>query len=485
MITATSLGTERHQKRILFHIFFSDFPKDVILKLESQHFTDEKHKIIFTLIKEYVQEYNSLPSLRTIGEIIKKNKTHSKEQRNVWITELSAINNDYKKLLEGKDRNDFDYIKSDINNFIKVQELKILSENDIKLVVDGNNMNLLNSVLEKLRTIINIGSDDIDPDDVEDFDSNIFLQRYRDHIPTGLIQIDRIITGLPKGKLGMIIAAQGVGKSSLLAYLTVNAFKLGKKVLHIIFSENEKDDIKLLIATALTGISFSDAKKDPKRVEKLAKEKITEIKTIKMGVIKIMRFPSNEKTIPELKNWVTKYQQKIGYKFDQINFDYVDEVKSHISNPNNPYQSEKEVVGAMLDMFVEFDNCGWTATQAKKESNNKKELDLFDCGGSVAKVKKAQVVITVGRDAEDRNNNRATFHLAKSNISPSGHFFRDSLFDTAHMNFELTPPSGTVIEVFDDETLDTEYEVVTDTRELLLENNNNTNNVSELINSNF
>ena len=76
-----SLGSDRHQRRILFHIFYSDFPKDVILKLESIHFTEEKHKIIFSLIKQYVEEYTNLPTLRNIGEIIKGNKTIQKNKK--------------------------------------------------------------------------------------------------------------------------------------------------------------------------------------------------------------------------------------------------------------------------------------------------------------------------------------------------------------------------------------------------------------------
>jgi replicative DNA helicase len=466
-----SLGSDRHQRRILFHIFYSDFPKDVILKLESQHFSEERYKIIFSLIKQYVEEYNNLPTLRNIGEIIKSNKTHTSEQKDAWINELSTIHKDYKNLLDGKERNDFDFIKKTTNSFIQVQELKNLSEGDIKNIVESNDLILLDKVLEKMRKIINIGTEDEDPDGIDDIDETLFTQRYRDFIKTGLVEIDKITGGLPKGKLGIVLAGQGVGKSTILANFTINAFKQGKKVLHIIFGENETRDIKLLVSTALTGISFKDAQKDPEKAAKRANEEIEKITSKQLGLIKIKRFPSSEMTVPKLKNWIIKYQQKVGYKFDQINIDYVDEMISHLSNQNNPYQGEKEVVGAILDMLVDFDICGWTATQAKKESNNKRQLDLNDSGGSVAKVKKAQVVITIGRDSNDRNNNLATFHLAKSNISPSGHVFENSMFDTAHMRFELTPPTGAVIEEFDDdEIIDSEYEEVKDTRQLLSEN---------------
>jgi replicative DNA helicase len=470
MRNVLSLGSDKHQRRILFHIFHSDFPKDTILKLESQHFSDEKHKIIFSLIKQYVQDFNSLPAEKNIAEIIRGNNNHTSEQKDAWVNELTIIYKDYKNLLDGKERNDFEFVKKTTNSFIQVQELKNLSESDIKNIVDNNSLESLDKVLEKIRKIINIGTEDEDPDDAEDFDETLFTQRYRDFISTGLVELDKIITGLPKGKLGMILAGQGVGKSTILSNFSVNAFKQGKKVLHVIFGENEIRDVKLLISTALTGMSFKDAQRQPDVATKKAKEQIAKIKSKNLGLIKIMRFPSNEMTVPKLKNWIIKYQQKVGYKFDQINIDYVDEMVSHLSNQNNPYQGEKEVVAGILDMFVEFDICGWTATQAKKEANNKKQLDLNDSGGSVAKVKKAQVVLTIGRDSDDRNNNRATFHLAKSNISPSGHVFENSTFDTAHMRFELTPPTGAVIEQFDDdEIIDTDYDEVQDTRQLLTE----------------
>jgi replicative DNA helicase len=481
MRNTLSLGSDKHQRRILFHIFHSDFPKDTILKLESQHFSEEKHKIIFSLVKQYVQDFNCLPTEKNIAEILRANNTHTSEQKDAWINELSIIYKDYKNLLDGKERNDFEFVKKTTNSFIQVQELKNLSESDIKNIVENNSLESLDKVLEKIRKIINIGTEDEDPDDVEDFDETLFTQRYRDFIKTGLVELDKIITGLPKGKLGMILAGQGVGKSTILTHLSVNAFKQGKKVLHIIFGENEIRDVKLLVSSALTGMSFKDAQKEPETATTKTKEAISKIKTKHLGIIKIKRFPSNEMTVPKLKNWVIKYQQKIGYKFDIINIDYVDEMISHLSNQNNPYQGEKEVVAAILDMFVEFDICGWTATQAKKESNNKKQLDLNDSGGSVAKVKKAQVVLTIGRDSDDRNNNRATFHLAKSNISPSGHVFQDSTFDTAHMRFELTLPTGSVVEQFDDdEIIDSDYEEIQDTRQLLTENKQQKPNVDLL-----
>jgi KaiC/GvpD/RAD55 family RecA-like ATPase len=470
MRNVLSLGSDKHQRRILFHIFHSDFPKDTVLKLESQHFSDEKHKILFSLIKQYVQDYKSLPAEKNIAEIIRANNNHTSEQKDAWISELTIIFKDYKNLLSGTERNDFEFVKKTTNSFIQVQELKNLSESDIKNIVDNNSLESLDKVLEKIRKIINIGTEDEDPDDAEDFDETLFTQRYRDFIATGLVELDNIITGLPKGKLGMVLAGQGVGKSTILAHFSVNAFKQGKKVLHIIFGENEVRDVKLLISTSLTGMSFRDAQREPEVATKKTKDAISKIKTKTLGLIKIMRFPSNEMTVPKLKNWVIKYQQKVGYKFDQINIDYVDEMVSHLSNQNNPYQGEKEVVAAILDMLVEFDICGWTATQGKKEANNKKQLDLNDSGGSVAKVKKAQVVLTIGRDSDDRNNSRATFHLAKSNISPSGHVFENSTFDTAHMRFELTPPTGSVVEQFDDdEIIDTDYDEVQDTRQLLKE----------------
>ena len=91
-----SLGSDKHQRRILFHIFHSDFPKETVMKLEPQHFTEEKHKILFALIKQYLVDYNSLPSEKNIAEILKSNKNYTDEQKESWVHELSIIFKDYK-----------------------------------------------------------------------------------------------------------------------------------------------------------------------------------------------------------------------------------------------------------------------------------------------------------------------------------------------------------------------------------------------------
>ena len=121
MRNVLSLGSDKHQRRILFHIFHSDFPKDTVLKLESQHFSDEKHKILFSLIKQYVQDYKSLPAEKNIAEIIRANNNHTSEQKDAWISELTIIFKDYKNILSGTERKDFEFVKKTTNSFIQVQ----------------------------------------------------------------------------------------------------------------------------------------------------------------------------------------------------------------------------------------------------------------------------------------------------------------------------------------------------------------------------
>jgi replicative DNA helicase len=448
------IGSPTHQKRILFHIFVSNFPKDIFELLDTHHFTNDKHKIIISIIKNYYSTYKELPNLKNVGEIILKKEDLPKVQKQALLDELSILNSDHIKLLNGLEKNDFEYVRDSCVGFIKTQELANLATQDITQIIKSGNFTNFSKLDERLRKIMTLGDTEDEPIDIDDFSETIFTQRYRDPMPTGLLEIDKIIKGLPRGKMGIFLAGQGVGKSTILINTSVSSFKDGRKVLHVIFGENSKEDVQLLVSTALTGIPFEDAKNDPKNAYKTAQDAIKNIKTTKKGLIKIWRFNSNEMTIPKLRTKIKNYEKKHGFEFDQINVDYVDEMISHLRGQSDQWAGEKDVVAAYLDLLVELDRSGWTATQAKKEANNKKVLEINDCGGSVAKIKKAQVVITIGRDADDRNNNRATFHLAKSNISPSGHIFENAVFDSSKMKFILPPPTGgTIVQEFNDDDI--------------------------------
>ena len=118
-----SLGSEKFQKKILYHIFYSDFPKDIAQSLEPQHFTEEKHKIIFKVTKDYLNEFKVLPNIENIAETIWNNKTNTKEQRKAWVKELSSLKDLNLDIINGKEKNDFEFIKKKLleifNLFVK------------------------------------------------------------------------------------------------------------------------------------------------------------------------------------------------------------------------------------------------------------------------------------------------------------------------------------------------------------------------------
>jgi len=434
-------------------LYSTEFKSDLILELDTNIFSDEILRILFFKIKQYCEQYKKTPDISNLKAIIKSSDTLTDAQKELCISKLMNIFIKNNKIKNNELNNDLDFVKSSVTKFIQTRKLSNLKENKFDEIISTGNLEKIHDLQDDLRKIISIGEDEDLGVNVFDIDDDVYENKLKDPILTGIKKIDDIIGGVPKGKLGLIVAGQGVGKSSLLAYIASSAYDQGKKVLHIIFDENEVRDIQRLNMIKWSKIPSKEFKTRKAEVKKLVaqyKEKVDK----KNGALIIKRFASEGFTVPKLKNKIEKLQNSYGFKFDMIVIDYVDEMESHKRNNNDIWNAQVDVMKALHSLVVELDIVGWTATQAQKTSNDKKVLEFQDCGGSVAKLKKSQLVIGIGRDATDRESGLANFSIMKCNYAKSGHIFNGARFDMETMTVDLSDTNDVFDKNLSDETLD-------------------------------
>jgi replicative DNA helicase len=425
-----------YQLKLLYNITWdNDFGRKIVPLLQSSYFDDLNYKHLFKLIKGYYEKFESAPNIDNLEQVIKLEVVDT-IQRSVLQAHIDLLLKIRKKYESGELTPDAGHIRETIFKFVRQQEFKrVLAEGLEKL--ENGDLDTADEIPELLRSALLVGNNEDYGRDIFDVDEASLENEAVDVIKTGIGPIDNIIKGLPKGKLGMILAGQGVGKSKILAYLANEAYMQGKNVLHIIFDENSIDETMHLHYAKWSGIEpdhFKFRKPEVLAAIKAAKEKY------RVGQLIVKRFTSDGTTIPKIKNWVKSYQDMYGMKFDMIVIDYIDEVESHKANAET-WSGQADVVKSFHSMLVDLDICGWTATQAKKESNDKRYLVFDDCGGSVAKLKKSQLVIAIGSDLTQKENGLATFTLLKSNFSKSGHIFDDAIFNRGTLKVDLQPKS--------------------------------------------
>lgn len=461
---------------LIYHLLYSDvgFAKEAIENISPSYFENENHQFLFVMIKNHYDNYNNtFPTLTNIKNEVKKLKNES--QNKVLFAELLKLHNKNLAITNGTERNDFEYVKKETITYIKEQKLKLFA---IKLQnnIDTSNLGdaFLNEFSEFHKELSILGDKEDYGSDVTVESEGIYSSVQRDPIPTGLKELDKVIEGLGRGKLGLILAPQGAGKSTALAVISANAYQIGKKVLHVIFDENEEEEIKRLIRAKWTKVPVKEFKLRKAEIKEISKKHIEQYNN-KGGKLVIKRFASDGMTVPKLRKFIEKYQKHNGIKFDLVVVDYLDELEPVKVKASDVWNGQTEVVKSFRSLLVDLDIPGWSAVQTGKEGNTSTLLTPKDVGGSLSRFKKAQLVIGIARDMQMKKDDRANINIIKSNISGSGHVFNDCIFNNSIAEIILSAPEGGTSDINEDD--DAKFEEIYTPPNT----NNNENNVKNFM----
>jgi hypothetical protein len=425
---------EEYQLKLLYNIIHDQsFGDKIIPTIQTSYFEHINYRYLFNIVKGYYEKYTITPNTDNLSQILRSDVGNTIEKQ-LATAVLNAINTLKIRYESGEVKRDHQYIKDTVWKFIQRQEYgKIL-----QLATQKHENGDLDSAMEipdLFRQALLVSDNDDMGRNVLDIHDILFSTKRKDVIYFGIPAIDEIVGGLPKGKLAMAVAGQGVGKSSFLTFIANEAYLQGKNVLHIYFDENNEDDVQKLHLAKFAGIDTKEFVNPHYR--QVILDRISDIENSgKLGKLVLKRFSSDGTTVPKIRNFIDKYQELHGIHFDLLVVDYIDEIECH-KPIKDKYEGQAEVAKSLHSMLVDLNMAGWTATQGTKEANDERFLTFAHCGGSVGKLKKAQLVLAIGADQPQREGKRATFTLLKSNISACGHVFNDAYFDRALLRINI------------------------------------------------
>jgi hypothetical protein len=411
------------------------FGEDIIDHIHPKYFTDDTYKELIVFIKDYYNKYKLIPNLDNIYQIISSGNGNEIRKK-VLTANLTKIKELRDKVYAGDLNNDSEHIQESTNDFIIQQQIEEVHNLTSQYLENGQIHSKLDEVIELYKKIGEIkDKSDYGTEMAEDDIDNLLDDDYRNPIPTGISKLDKALDGgIGKGEMAFFLAAQGVGKSTILTKIANNGAVKGKNVLHIIFEDNIKA-IKRKHLSLFTDIPLKELNNRKEEAKKRWKNFKKDFPNF--GNLVIKKFPQEETTIPKIKKFIQKKQKKAGFDFDLVVLDYIDCVESH-KHYGNTWDNEMVVVKSFESMLAELNIAGASAVQGKKESNQKRILDMNDCGGSIAKLKKAHIIVSIGRDLPQKQAGRANLALLKSRIGEDGHVWEDSIFNNNTMKIELS-----------------------------------------------
>ena len=326
--------------------------------------------------------------------------------------------------------NDGPHIKKMAMKFCKQQELsKAIRE--IQKITEKGDLDDYDRCEEILKKALEVGDNRDDGINVFDNIDDVLSSDFRDPIPTGIEVLDGYMGGgLSIGELGVILAAFGVGKTTMITKIANTAKNVGKNVVQIFFEDNPKV-IQRKHYSCWTGIELNDLEERSEEVKTLVSEKQAE-----GGEIRLKKMPSDGTTIPKIKTYIRKLIAS-GFKPDIILVDYIDCIQP-TKQFNDTWSGEGNVMRQFETMLDEFDLVGWTAVQGNRSSINSEIVESHQMGGSIKKGQIGHFIVSIAKTLEQKESGHGNMAILKSRFGKDGIILPNIIFDNAKVDIDAT-----------------------------------------------
>ena len=423
--------TDDFQHRLILQILTDrKFGTSIIDILEPSYFKDNYLKVIVAEIKNAYDKHEAIPDIGSLkSRVFEKNTTE---------VEVNFFNNRFTKIEEST-LNDTLYVQETAMKFCKRQELK-KAVKEIDTIITNGKLDEYDNCETILRKALDKG--DNKDDSVEIFENieSVLDDDYRNPIPTGISGLDTIMGGgLSKGELAVILAAFGIGKTTMFTKIANNAYNEGYNVLQIFFEDMPKV-IQRKHISCWTGINLSDLGEHKEEIQhalSLAKQS--------KGKLKLKKFPSSDTTMTTIKQYIRK-QIASGFKPDIILLDYIDCVQPS-KKVDDVNVGEGQVMREFESMLAEFEMAGWTAVQGNRSAISSTIVESDQMGGSIKKGQIGHFIVSIAKSLEQKENGTANMAILKSRFGKDGLVFEDIIFNNGTIQIEMNGKSNNAISV--------------------------------------
>jgi replicative DNA helicase len=390
--------------------------------IRPEYFESDANNWVLETVLDHFQQYKTPPT---------------KDVLKVKLTELSdtgpdsvlktAILEQLKDIFRYMESDDLSFVKDEILNFCKNQEIKRAIMDSVNLLQRGN----YDEIKTKIDTAMKAGADTNIGLEYKLNISARYAEASRHTITTGWDVIDDLMDGgLAPGELGVVMAPAGIGKSWLLINIGANAVKAGHTVIHYTLELNE-NYVGQRYDSVLTGINAQSLKNHQETVE-------DKMKSLRGDLI-VKYFPTKSVGVMGLKAHLEKTIM-LGKKPDVVIVDYGDLLK--INTKKDKHEALEELYEELRGMAGEYDIPVWTASQAGRSALEEDIIEADKIASSYGKVMVADFLMSLSRKVEDKMSGTGRGHVIKNRFGPDG-ITLPSKINTNNGQFQFFEPQTT------------------------------------------
>ena len=373
--------TPSYTEILFFHYILSK--QNFLNTTKSEFFSNQTIKDIFDIAKEHALKYKESPSKEQLSEIIRLKGLSEKYTEDI----IEALFNAKEQLKQY----DEEWLNDNIGAWIQLRNLENVMRKSIAYMKTNTNTTLENasSLVEKVRHMMssetaidftfNLG--------VDFFDATSHQQTRLERMPTGYSYIDKCLKGgWWKGSLIVFMAGPKSFKSFTLCNLASHSVYNGYNVAYITL-ELQREIVNMRVGSNMLNVPLNEYEEFAKDQDQL-KNKLNSLKegSLKqLGNLHVKEFPTSTMSTNDLRSYLVKAQDILGYKFDMVFVDYINIMKNW-RNPNteNLYMKIKQISEDLRAVAQEEQWGIVSVTQVNRSGANNTDLTIANVSESFA-----------------------------------------------------------------------------------------------------
>lgn len=435
------LGNDFQYRLINAFVEDPSFFRDLVTIIDQNMFTEPHLRTIVGVMKEAYDNSGTVPDYSLI-DIILRSKAKTEDDLDYYTETLDKLK-EYTTL-------GIREVEDMAEKFFKQQNWVRVS-NQIREIVGDGDISRFDECQKLMEEAISVGrKDDAEHSPFENIDG-ILSDENIVSIPTGVDRLDEVLGGgLDKGKIGLIIAGAGSGKTSMTTgfceyaatYRCKNNDFNGYKVLHI-FVEDSVRDISRKYVSRITQIETSKLN-ESKETNMLAKKLLKENPNTEMvkDNVKLLRVKNGRETATSIRDKIIKKMNE-GFMPDMVVIDYFECLDNEKGYKNEAkWDQEARTMRRLESMAQELNIALWLPTQGNRGGLAPSDgaiLTMDNVQGSIKKVQIAQVVLSITRSTEDLNNQKATLAILKNRSGNAGMVLEGVKFNNGTCTISCDP----------------------------------------------
>jgi KaiC/GvpD/RAD55 family RecA-like ATPase len=369
-----------YQESVFFHYILGN--QVFLSSTKPEFFTNQTLKDLFEVAKDHALRYKEPPSKDQLNELINVKGLGEKYSKDI----IEALYNT-KEQLKNYDQ---DWLEENVGPWIRVRNLDNVMRKSIAFM-KTNKVTAENAseVVEKIRHMMTTETAiDFSFDlGVDFFDATTHKQERLARTPTGYPYIDKCLKGgWWKGSLIVFLSGPKAGKSMWMCNLAAHSVYNGFNTAYITL-ELQKEIVNMRIGSNMMNVPIDEYEELTKDQDKL-KKKLGDLKrgSLKpLGKLHVKEFPSSTMSTNDLRSYLVKAQDILGYKFDNVFIDYINIMKNW-RNPNteNLYMKIKQISEDLRAVAQEEQWAIITPTQTNRGGWDATDLTISNVSESAA-----------------------------------------------------------------------------------------------------